>query len=93
MITKDRDTLASENDILLEELQAYKSVNTATGFKPRTNMTRVGRQPLASQSLNVEPISTHALSTNKATVNDGKATTKTSEVEYKGGDMTIDELM
>ena len=91
-MTKDRDAIASENDTLFHELQVYKSVNIAADFKPKTTMTRVGRQPLASQSLNVGPTSTHARSTSKSATN-GKALAKTLEVEFKEGDMTIDELM
>lgn len=94
MTTKERDAIAGENESLAHELQAYKSIKVATDSKARTTMTRVGRQPLVSQSLNVRPSSTtHAQGASKSMAGDRKGLEPMPEVEYKDGDMTIDELM
>ena len=91
MMTKERDAVSSENDAVLHELQAYKSVNAAADFKPRTTLTRVGRQPLANHSLNVRPSSAQGMGKSVAA---GRTVLKTTdEAEYREGDMTIDELM
>ena len=88
-MTKERDTISTTNDDLLHELQAYRSVNVAQDVKPRTTLTRVGRQPLISQSLNTKSGSTQSVRLGTG----GKRTLlATTEVEYKEGDMTLDEL-
>lgn len=88
MTAKERDALASENDEMVRELQLYKSVTVPTDFKPRTTVTRVTRQPLASQSLNTRPSSSHP----KRSATRPAAGSKVSEPEYREGDLTLDEL-
>ncbi|KIP05590.1 hypothetical protein PHLGIDRAFT_146852 [Phlebiopsis gigantea 11061_1 CR5-6] len=88
MMTKERDAVSSENDVVLHELQAYKSVNAAVDPKPRTTLTRVGR---ANHSLIVKASSTQGMS--KSGTGDKRVLETTDEAEYKEGDMTVDELM
>ncbi|KAI0675174.1 hypothetical protein C8Q78DRAFT_1075491 [Trametes maxima] len=45
--TRDREAVLADNDELRHELALYKSVAVPDGFKPRTNITRVGRIPAA----------------------------------------------
>ena len=90
-MTKDRDSLASQNDDLLRELQLYKSAAVPTDFKPRSTMTRVARMPLANQSLNAKSSS----ASGKAHFGGsrGKDLLAASEANYMEGDMTLDEMM
>ena len=74
-----------ENDDLRHELELYKSVAVPTGYKPRTHVTRVGRVPLGDQNVN-------AISTNAP--NGGEEIFKhLPEMQYKEGDLTIDEIL
>ena len=89
MMTKDRDALFSENDELIRELQLYKSVAVPTDFKPRSTMTRVSRVPLGSHSLNTG-LATRARNTDRMPVSVAQVV---DEMEYREGDMTIDEIL
>lgn len=86
MTTKDRDALVAENDELVRELRLYKSVAVPADSKPRSNLTRVARKPLANSSLNARPRSAGSAH------NEGKRLASTPEADYKDGDMTLDEL-
>ncbi|KIK40169.1 hypothetical protein CY34DRAFT_284206 [Suillus luteus UH-Slu-Lm8-n1] len=84
--TRDRDAMSAANEDLQHEIMMYKSVAVPEDSKPRTNLTRLTRPPLTSQSLNImaatsnPPCNTDALI--KATV-----------LEHIPGDMTLDELI
>ncbi|KAI0066083.1 hypothetical protein BV25DRAFT_1988564 [Artomyces pyxidatus] len=51
VVTRERDAAAAHGEELRNELAMYVAV--PTDLKPRTNITRVARIPLATQSLNV----------------------------------------
>lgn len=91
LTTRDKETVISENDELRHELELYKSVGVPVDFKPRTTVTRVTRAPLVSQNLNALPAS-RARSNSRAASGCGKRIDVVPELEYKEGDMTVDEL-
>ena len=67
----------------------YTSVGVPMQVKPRTTVTRVARAPLANQSINT---SGRAKSTGSMSSSNARKLESTPEVEYKDGDMTLDEL-
>ncbi|KAI0339796.1 hypothetical protein BDW22DRAFT_1399371 [Trametopsis cervina] len=91
LTTRDKETVISDNDELRHELELYKSVGVPVDFKPRTTVTRVTRAPLVSQNLNALPAS-RARSNSRAASGGGKRIDVVPELEYKEGDMTVDEL-
>jgi hypothetical protein len=89
MTVRDQEAALAEADELRYELDMYKSVALPTEHKPRTGITRVGRQPLVNQTLNVKPSSA-------ASIGKSASAAKSSGNpvgEYSPGDMTIDELL
>jgi hypothetical protein len=65
----------------------YKSVAVPEDNKPRTNLTRVTRPPLTSQSINIvaaSPVPPCA---------SPDALVKATVLEHIPGDMTLDELI
>lgn len=76
----------AENEQLREELAMYKSVATPLEGKPRTNMTRVRRVPLAARSVNKQPTIQE-----EAPVK-GKTSLNTFVQRATQSDMTLDEL-
>lgn len=89
MTTKDKEAVIEENEELRHELGLYKSVAVPLENKPRAFMTRVTRAPLASQNLNAPPPNARASHARSASAMKSLAS---SDVEYRDGDMTIDEL-
>ena len=97
-MTYERDQALSNNKSLQTELDTYKSVAVPLESKPRTNFTRVGRPaPLASRDLNgggfsksvgheLRPTSIHKPVVVAPTLEE------LSVLEYKEGDLTLDEL-
>ncbi|KAG0707373.1 hypothetical protein DFH29DRAFT_897118 [Suillus ampliporus] len=79
---RDRDAMSAANEDLRHEVMMYKSVVVPEDSKPRTNLTRVTRPPLTSQSMNVIPPCVASDALVKATV-----------LEHIPGDMTLDELI
>ncbi|THH00772.1 hypothetical protein EW026_g1833 [Hermanssonia centrifuga] len=90
--TRDRDTVLNENDDLRNELELYKSVAVPLNSKPRTSVTRVTRIPLTNQSMNTSA-NTRGLAHTKSTNNLVKRLETTPELEYKEGDMTVEEIL
>ncbi|KAG1775412.1 hypothetical protein EV702DRAFT_443494 [Suillus placidus] len=85
--TRDRDAISAANEDLQHEIMMYKSVAVPEDSKPRTNLTRVTRPPLASQSINIVA----ATSIPPCVVSD--ALIKATVLEHIPGDMTLDELI
>lgn len=88
LLTKERDAIADENDALQRELLMYKSVSVPAEYKHRTTVTRVSRTPLASHSLNARSATESKASSTLA----AKRMETMPEVEFREGDMTLDEL-
>ncbi|KAG2078938.1 hypothetical protein BDR04DRAFT_1226123 [Suillus decipiens] len=88
MCTRDRDAISAANEDLLHEIMMYKSVAIPEDNKPRTNLTRVTRPPLTSQSINMVA----ATSTTSSCVA-SDALIKATVLEHIPGDMTLDELI
>ncbi|KAI0690542.1 hypothetical protein BC835DRAFT_1280794 [Cytidiella melzeri] len=90
MTTREKETVINENDQLRRELELYKSVAVSADVKPRTFVTRITRAPLANQNLNAMagPNAQSHLSSSTAV----KGMDLLPEVEYREGDMTLDEL-
>ncbi|KAI0786720.1 hypothetical protein C8Q75DRAFT_264006 [Abortiporus biennis] len=86
--TREREAVLNENDDLRHELDMYKSVSVHPELKPRTTVTRVSRVPLATQSMNIK-----SLSAISSVSNGGKRLESTPEVDFKEGDMTIEEIL
>lgn len=84
---RDRDTISAANEDLLHEIMMYKSVAVPGDSKPRTNLTRVTRPPLMSQSMNVVA----ATSIPPYVASDALITA--TVLEHIAGDMTLDELI
>ncbi|KAG1858176.1 hypothetical protein F4604DRAFT_1659264 [Suillus subluteus] len=79
--TRDRDAISAANEDLLHEIMMYKSVAVPEDNKPRTNLTRVTRPPLMSQSISIvaaTPI---------------PPCVSSDVLEHIPGDMTLDELI
>ncbi|KAG2146017.1 uncharacterized protein EDB93DRAFT_497784 [Suillus bovinus] len=85
--TRDRDAISAANEDLLHEIMMYKSVAVPGDSKPRTNLTRVTRPPLTSQSMNIVA----ATSAPPCAASD--ALIKATVLEHIPGDMTLDELI
>ncbi|KAG2345547.1 hypothetical protein BDR05DRAFT_960483 [Suillus weaverae] len=85
--TRDRDAISAANEDLQHEIMMYKSVAVPEDSKPRTNLIRVTRPPLASQSMNIVA----ATSVPPCVVSD--ALIKATVLEHIPGDMTLDELI
>ena len=87
---RERDNVIIENEEVRHELNLYTSIAVPQQSKPRTTVTRVTRVPLASQSLNgqslFQPKSTSSIR------KDGQRLESPTEVSYKEGDMTLDEI-
>ena len=78
----EHESAVADADALRQELDLYKSV--AVDDKPRTNITRIGRRPLADQSINISAI-----------LNEHSMDEKIQHVQMLDvipGDMTLDEL-
>lgn len=84
---RDRDTISAANEDLLHEIMMYKSVAVPGDSKPRTNLTRVTRPPLMSQSMNV--VATTSIPPCVAS----DALITATVLEHIPGDMTLDELI
>ena len=81
--TQSYESALAENAQLREELSMYRSVATPFESKPRTNMTRVRRIPLAARSVNKQP-----------SIQEEPFHGKASLAKSQAGvpDMTLDEL-
>ncbi|KAF7793937.1 hypothetical protein EIP86_005060 [Pleurotus ostreatoroseus] len=88
-VTRERDALLDNNDDLQHELGLYTSVGVPMQVKPRTTVTRVARAPLANQNINT---SARAKSPGSMSSSNARKLESMPEVEYKEGDMTLDEL-
>lgn len=93
MTNRDRDAVISENEALQHELTLYKSVAVHPDDKPRTAITRVTRIPLGTHNSNVN-VNGKAVSVSKSSGLDDQYLPSLPEIsmEYKDGDMTVDEL-
>ena len=91
MMAKERDALSSGNDELLRELQLYKSVAVPPDLRPRSAMIRVARVPLANNSLNTGA-SLRSKGSGIPTNSGGKALDNRLEIDYREGDMALDEI-
>lgn len=89
MTNREREAVIAENEALQHELTLYKSVAVHPDDKPRTAITRVARIPLGAHNVNVNSKSTR---NSKSTGLDDEYLPSLPEMEYKEGDMTIDEL-
>ena len=87
--TRDRDAVATNNEDLQHELAMYKSVMVPSESKPRTNMIRIERPPLANQNLNL--LQNGGVNATKS-VNGGVDKTHTLDA-YIPGEMTLDEIL
>jgi DNA repair exonuclease SbcCD ATPase subunit len=85
--TRDRDAISAANEDLLHEIMMYKSVAVPEDNKPRTNLTRVTRPPLTSQSINIVAVSPVPPCASP------DALVKATVLEHIPGDMTLDELI
>ncbi|KAG1808221.1 uncharacterized protein BJ212DRAFT_1449095 [Suillus subaureus] len=85
--TRDRDAISAVNEDLLHEIMMYKSVAIPEDNKPRTNLTRVTRPPLTSQSINIVAV------TPIPPCVSSDALIKATVLEHIPGDMTLDELI
>ncbi|KAI0312345.1 hypothetical protein OF83DRAFT_1165999 [Amylostereum chailletii] len=54
--TKQKGSALAQGELLLQELAMYKSVVPSGDLRPRTNITRVARIPLATQSFNGQSV-------------------------------------
>ncbi len=77
-----------DNDELRYELAMYKSVGIPAESRPRTTVTRVTRIPLGSQNQNI--MSTHLLPISPKKL--GAAMESPTSLEYKEGDLTLEEI-
>ncbi|KIM83361.1 hypothetical protein PILCRDRAFT_819600 [Piloderma croceum F 1598] len=89
--TRDRETVATNNMELRNELDMYKSVMVPGENKPRTNITRIERPPLANQNLNV--IQTAGPNPTKSVKGSGEKITQIPTLAPIPGDMTLDEIL
>lgn len=87
MCTRDRDAISAANEDLQHEIMMYKSVAVPEDSKPRTNLTRLTRPPLTTQSLNTMAATTIP----PPCVAD--ALIKATVLEHIPGNMTLDELI
>ncbi|KIL00718.1 hypothetical protein PAXRUDRAFT_821407 [Paxillus rubicundulus Ve08.2h10] len=85
--TRDRDTLAAANEDFRHELELYTSSMVPTDDKPRSLFTRVSRQPLTSQGLD--------MGNAQMSPSFSAGGTEQMMVEHlpEPGDMTLDELV
>jgi len=86
--TRDREAAATNNTELRNELDMYKSVMVPSENKPRANITRIERPPLANQNLNL--VQTAGPNHTRSTKGSGD---KTSTLASIPGDMTLDEFL
>ncbi|KAG2755224.1 hypothetical protein P692DRAFT_20861225 [Suillus brevipes Sb2] len=84
--TRDRDAMSAANEDLQHEIMMYKSVAVPEDSKPRTNLTRLTRPPLTSQSLNTMTATSIPSCNTDALI-------KATVLEHIPGDMTLDELI
>ncbi|KAJ3530401.1 hypothetical protein NM688_g7715 [Phlebia brevispora] len=91
-VTRERDAFANEADDLQRELGLYMSV-VPMQSKPRTAVTRVARAPLANQNMNTSGRSSRNARGTFSTGSGAKRLEVAPELEYREGDMTVDELM
>jgi hypothetical protein len=80
MATRDHEAVVVGNEELKQELDMYKSVMVPVENKPRTNITRIGRLPLADQNVNVHP-------------GLGKSANGVVKLDTVLQDMTLEEIM
>jgi hypothetical protein len=76
---------------LRNELDMYKSVMVPGENKPRTNITRIERPPLANQNLNV--IQTAGPNPTKSVKGSGEKIAQIPTLAPIPGDMTLDEIL
>jgi hypothetical protein len=97
MLTRERETIVTENGDLQHELDMYKSVVVPIEHRPRTNITRVTRAPFANltQSLNTGGLHPTVTQHHEDHVDTGKvnAVVRAQILETVPGDMTLDEIM
>ncbi|KII92246.1 hypothetical protein PLICRDRAFT_466038 [Plicaturopsis crispa FD-325 SS-3] len=86
------EAATAANDELRRELEMYKSVMVPAEYKPRTHITRVGRVPLAAQSVNVDAKS-RSLGEENGSGSHKRALSRTPELDSIPGDMTLDEIL
>lgn len=91
MLTRDRDAVATNNDDLLQELAMYKSVMVPIDNKPRTNITRIGRLPLANQTLIAN--GADVVDVMKSINGSGETQSRLSTLDPMPDEMTLDEIM
>lgn len=89
MTNKDKEAVIDENEGLRQELAMYKSVGVPADSKPRTFVTRITRAPLTNHSLNVGSVTEAKPGLKKS---DGAERPVVPSTEYRGGDMTLDEI-
>ena len=81
----EKESAEQQGEQFKQELQMYTSVMVPAGNKPRTNMTRLARVPLASVT---ESLNKSSIATRRPASRTGK-----EEVYSSPGDLTLDELM
>jgi len=62
VVARDLDIAIAHGEELQHELNLYKSAAVPQDMRPRTNITRVGRVPLAAHSTNTQLTSESAVS-------------------------------
>ena len=99
MMEKDKEAVTTENDELRHELGMYKSIAVAPESKSRGFMTRIARAPLTTQNINAPAAQTSSSNTKRISHSKSmsripvKSTTNLKDVEYKDGDMTLEEIL
>jgi hypothetical protein len=78
----EHESAVADANSLRQELGLYKSV--IVDDKPRTNITRIGRRPLADQSINISAILDEQSMNEKIQ--------RVQMLDAIPGDMTLDEL-
>ncbi|KAG1723803.1 hypothetical protein EDB19DRAFT_1951638 [Suillus lakei] len=87
MCARDRDAVSVANGDLRHEIMMYKSVVVPEDSKPRTNLTRVTRPPLTSQSMNI------VAATSIPPCGTSDALIRATVLDHIPGDLTLDELI
>ena len=87
MATRDHVAVVVGNEELKHELDMYKSVMIPVESKPRTNITRIERAPLADQNVNVHS------GRPKSVNGTDEGNDKLARLDTVLGDMTLEEIM
>jgi hypothetical protein len=93
MSTRDRDVVVAGNEELRHELDMYKSVLIPMENKPRTNIIRIDRVPLADQNMNASVSAARSINGPGSfgkSVSGGGSGVKLTGIE---AEMTLEEIM